>query len=61
MQLGANMKQMAVNPKGLQLRDLVQAHKIKTQTALNGGDLYDDIIDAFKDLGSPIKPNILKQ
>ena len=55
------MKQIAVNPKGLQLRDLVQAHKVKTQAALNGGDLYDDIIDAFKDLGSPIKPNILKQ
>lgn len=60
-QLGAKLSQMAANPKGLQLRDLVQEHKAKIQAALDAGYSYDDIIAAFSDLGITIKPNTLKQ
>lgn len=60
-QLGEKLKRMAAHPKGLLLRDLVQAHKTKIQAALNAGYSYDDIIAAFGDLGIPIKPNTLKQ
>ena len=60
-QLGEILKKMAANPKGLLLRDVVQANKSKIQSALEAGYSYDDIITAFKHLEITIRPTTLKQ